>query len=29
MKPTTITVYGKPGCVQCDATYRELIKLMS
>ena len=24
--PVTITVYSKPSCVQCDATYRALDK---
>lgn len=25
--PTTITVYTKPACVQCNATYKALDKL--
>jgi glutaredoxin-like protein NrdH len=27
MSQTTITVYSKPSCVQCTATYRALDKL--
>lgn len=27
LKVTTITVYAKPACVQCNATYKALDKL--